>query len=883
MAFNSFLELRESMRYKKYFMSLVLTLFSMFYASYSFSAFNGVYWIKNLGNNSHLRISNLDVYSDIETVSATFTGDWTQWEFIENGSYYHIRNVRTGNFIRPRDENDFSAIYSVPNSWTSDFTQWHLESLSSGGYRFINRATGKYMSPNGSDDNAKVTQKPNSYNGDWTAWELNSTSTSDRFVEIESHILNEDVMTIAELELWATTFLAEADALYTKPEDFTAATNLVELYEETKGPLFTSQGQPNFAASWDGETDVNRALARAVSSIYQALLDSTNSTLITTSPELVNGLMFRSTENFPGTVPNPTDATTTYEVQIDASLPEEFGSEGGYDTNAARRMTGAYLAPGTIAEVIVPQALVNAGYTIRVGGHSWDLSNKSNVNRLYRVSKAFDITNTVTQVANPMGGNMYIEVPVGAEAGIVNIQFRNTIRAPFFSARSFDQTSQSEWENVERDHPGAFTDIESEHTMWTIPTKWITNLGYDDLMEIIAAYDKNIQVASEYVGKNASRHKAILYMIVDTQIRANNFSIGYPQSNYGTFAQNTIRDPMTLASAFNKVLWHEHGHAEYVTMFTGESESHVHMLALAIAMENYGMTLQEAFGESLAYGTTNHTTTDALNSWVVMDEFLAGQNMQYIQGSYRPRGHGDYAEYVEMFGLDAAKNFNQQINSEMDGLPWTQWTEGRTSHNYNSRILRLSREANVNVAPLFHLWGHAPSNASTLASSMASEGLESSVLIYDRMMDARNSVPLTQTEWNALYSRIGGFLNNARGPWVELNNSYDVSRGEAAVARIDELIALYFPNGRPEAVVLHDDENYQGASFQVDEGVYTITDLSNTLIGNDAISSIQIPEGFSVTVYLNSNAGGNSTTYTGSVQSLGAFNNAISHVEVSRI
>ncbi|MDA8746064.1 M60 family metallopeptidase, partial [Rubripirellula amarantea] len=660
---------------------------------------------------------------------------------------------------------------------------------------------------------------------------------SDRFIELEEHILGIDTMTVSELESWTTAFLSNGAAgLGTRPDDFVAAVELVERYEDAVGPLFTPEGQESFAASWDGETSVSRGLARAMLSVYQAISDSFDSSLVANYPNLVDGLMFRSTEYFPGSVPYPTDQAAIYQVQIDGSLADEFGSDGGYNTNAARRMTGAYLAPGTIAEVIVPQELVDAGYVVRVGGHSWDLSNKNTVNRLYRVSNTFDITSTVTQVANPMGGNIYIDVPVGADAGLVDIQFRNVIRAPFFSDRSFDQTTQSEWENVERHHPGAFTDIESEHSMWTVPTKWIDNLGYDDLIGIIEAHDANIQVASEYMGKNADRHKAILYMIVDTQIRGNAFSIGYPQSNYGSFNQNTIRDPLTLGNAFNKVLWHEHGHAELVTMFAGEAESHVHMLAVAIGMENYGMTPQEAFSESLAYGSTNHDTSDALNSWVVMDEFLDGQNMAYQQGSYRPRGHADYVEYVEMFGLEAMQNFNRRINIEMDGLDWDEWGNGRTSHNNNDRILRLSREAGVNVAPLFHLWGHAPSNASQLASAMATEGLGASAQIYDRMIEARDSVPLNQAEWNAVDSVMEDFLNNARGPWEELRANYDVARGQAAVTRIQELIDLYFSSGRPAespapeplppTVVAYADANFGGTSWAMAEGTYINTDLN---------------------------------------------------------
>ena len=206
--------------------------------------------------------------------------------------------------------------------------------------------------------------------------------------------------------------------------------------------------------------------------VYQAVFDAFDNDFVSQNGNFVDGLMFRSTENFPGSVPNPTDSLAIYEVQIDGTLNQEFGSDGGYNNNAARRMTGAYLSPGIIAEVIVPDELVNAGFQIRVGGHSWDLRIKNNANRLHRVSNVFDITSNVVRIANPMGGNIYIEVPVGAGAGIVDVQFRNTIRAPFFSNRSFEKTTQAEWENVERSHPGAFTDIESEHSLWTVPVSY---------------------------------------------------------------------------------------------------------------------------------------------------------------------------------------------------------------------------------------------------------------------------------------------------------------------------------------------------------------------------------------------------------------------------
>ncbi|TWU57095.1 Dockerin type I repeat protein [Rubripirellula tenax] len=727
---------------------------------------------------------------------------------------------------------------------------------------------------------------------------------SDRFDALEAHILGTDTMTFAELKTWSNTFDNESGSLGNRINDFVAAVEVVELYETEKGPLFTSQGISSFDNDWPTSND-SRGLERAIFRVYQAIFDATNANLIREFPDVVDTVMFKSTQNFPGTVAPPTDPNAVYQVRIDGSLAAQFGSPGGYESNEARRMTGAYLAPGSIAEVIVPQALVNAGYKIRVGGHSWDLSNKNSANRLHRVSNQFNITSTVTQVANPMGGNIYIEVPVGADAGIVDVQFRNTVRAPFFSDRGFDETSASEW-NTERAYPGAFTDIESEYSMWTVPSKWVRTMSHAQIMAIIEAHDAMIQTASVAAGRDADRTKAILYMIVDTQIRGTAFSIGYPQSNYGNFSSSTVKAPLTVANATagngDSVLLHEHGHAELLTMFNGEPEAQVHMLATAVGHKVEGRTLQRAFAGSMAFGNTfNHTTSDILNSWVVMDQFLSNQDMVRAQAAYRPRGHADYVEYVELFGWEAYENFHRTLNNEADGKDWSELGIIRTNHNANDRILRLSREAGVNVAPLFKLWGHSPSNRSQLDTAMANEGLEPSVGIYDRLIEARNSVPQTQAQWNAVDNKVRAYYFSGEPLWDTLRNTNNgntgyeasayngVERRTAAVARIDAIIASYFPGGRPEVVdrnttpnvVLFEGINFHGQTLELPEGRYANVDLDASLVRNNEASSISIPEGFVVTVY-NFQFSDDQATYTSSTADLASFDNRTSSVVVTR-
>jgi hypothetical protein len=60
-------------------------------------------------------------------------------------------------------------------------------------------------------------------------------------------------------------------------------------------------------------------------------------------------------------------------------------------------------------------------------------------------------------------------------------------------------------------------------------------------------------------------------------------------------------------------------------------------------------------------------------------------------------------------------------------------------------------------------------------------------------------------------------------------------------------------------VTLHEDCNYAGKSYTLQAGNYRYYQMN---IGNDKLSSIQIPYGFKVTIYLDDNFGGKSKTFT---------------------
>ena len=243
-------------------------------------------------------------------------------------------------------------------------------------------------------------------------------------------------------------------------------------------------------------------------------------------PELLNGFKFGSSSNFPGAVAAPADPQAVHRVKINASCPKPFKHEIMHQDVPARRPTGTYLAPGSLATVTVPPSLVGKGYAVRVGTHSWDFSKKPRVLRLDRVSLVYPINSTETTVASPLGGGIYIEVPLNAEAGVVEVAIRNAVRSPYFSLKPFHQTSLDEWRNVERNQPGPWADFQTEKFLMQVPSSWIRKL--DDPVTLMRNWDLAMDAQNDLMGLPRVWGKETMFLQVDLQLRASVFAPGYP-------------------------------------------------------------------------------------------------------------------------------------------------------------------------------------------------------------------------------------------------------------------------------------------------------------------------------------------------------------------
>jgi len=436
---------------------------------------------------------------------------------------------------------------------------------------------------------------------DDTTWNFETNPGEPFYValeELKDHINGDLTLSPEDIAGHKLILDVEKDRFDESAESIAAALNVVRCYDDVIGPLWVARGSFNRNSQPDD-------LDWTVFHVMQYIMDEIyNAPTLVAHENLLNGFKFGSAENFPGSVDPPSDPGNSYTATINGSFPDTFGRDTQHWTWPARKPTGCYLAPGTIATVTVPPSLVDAGYQVRIGAHSWDMSSRSSVRRLDRATILYDLDATTIKVASPYGGGIYIEVPFEADAGVVNVEITGAVRSPYFSAKSFHQTTLDEWLDTERHHQAPWADFQSEKFMMQVPTNWIYN--HPDPVTLMQDWDATMDAINDLMGFPRDRGKETIYPQVDLIFRVSVHAPGYPSINNtdnpnndrGGYSGNyLVRGPRNGSD----IEFHEQGHAYFFPKFGGETESNVNLPHVSALHRGLGVDLDEAFASSLGF------------------------------------------------------------------------------------------------------------------------------------------------------------------------------------------------------------------------------------------------------------------------------------------
>lgn len=634
-----------------------------------------------------------------------------------------------------------------------------------------------------------------------TTWNFN-TATADPLLAavtaLKNHLNGTAVLTTAQISTHCQTMLDQRPRFNESAATITAVFDLITTHEVEVGPLFMVGG-----TSLDRDletTDIPWTIFRTM----QAVLDYIYTPATLAQHEaLLNGYKFATSSRFPGSCPIP-PANQSNTVSINASFTDTFGRETQMWTNPARKATGSYLAPGTIATVTVPSSLVNKGYLIRVGAHSLDNSNRPLARRIDRCTVDYSITSTVTKIASPLGGGVYIDVPLNANAGVVSITIVGAARSPFFSSLPHRMTTLSQWQNTERTYPGPWADFQTEKVFIQVPRSWITN--YANPITAMASWDQSVDAMNDLMGFPRIRGKETLYDQVDLQFDVSVYSPGYPTVNNTydpTTTYNGNHNHYLLLGAQNSPSFHFHepGHAYKFPKHDGEVEASVNLPHVAVMTQKFGLSFDKAHRESISGYNSFCTLPTTAVIWMTSYNFSPRKNpMADYEKAYQPQGHAKFTDLARLFGWEGINNFFYYYNDRED--------RGLTSpEDDDSLTLQLCKAYGKDILPMFHFWGVPPVNATTLGNNITTLKLKRPVEIYDRIMEYKAQIPATKAAYSTFMSSWYGGPPSSSGFTVErehaeqLNNNqnteYTATSATRINARVQEILNLYYPNGRP--------------------------------------------------------------------------------------
>merc|ERR1712216_205841 len=175
-------------------------------------------------------------------------------------------------------------------------------------------------------------------------------------------------------------------------------------------------------------------------------------------------------------------------------------------------------------------------------------------------------------------------------------------------------------------------------------------------------------------------------------------------------------------------------------------------------------------------------------------------NTEHDEMRYQHRGYAKYVDIARLFGWESLKSFSHQEHLDyMTGAT----SPGSSLHKVDSRTLRLSIAAGVDLTPLIHFWGIHPTDESALKEQIQAFALSPSQKVCRLLVRYASLVPMDNTAFNAHYEEVWpGRPTDSRscpsplygcGWYNEWRDTcWNEAHAKAAVSAVNALLKKYF-------------------------------------------------------------------------------------------
>ena len=454
-----------------------------------------------------------------------------------------------------------------------------------------------------------------------------------------------------------------------------------------------------------------------------------------------------------GQTTNVTDTAIEMSIKLKIRNRKVKGIPGDFFAVPQVRCTGMWVNKGSVAEVTVPESIVNKGIQLYIGAHMNDPSlvegghGGGRHGRMDRCSTFFLIDRSTVRVYNPLGGNIYVLVPYGIDIGMITLTAKNVVRSRMFRIMNDDitgfhhTTSEAEWNaalpmvdvtdsKVALATAGPPTvDIETDYALLHIPSQWIeenihkhnwlteypgTWTIYDRIKDLAKKYDsicKNIMIFRGMIGGldvvGAIDHP-MLYTSVDMVMRTSAFGVGWPMVNSPLIQDMFVNKNIMTWFIDDIQNRHELGHmyCNRALAFSNEGESSIEFLIICLLNQTCGYDLDSAYHFNKIYGDNSMGLDQAVVDWMKEDMFVNGNYMSYDYAGYQKRSWHKYADIVALVGWDGFYAYQRALNVAWEeNLKLTTPNNSSTLFSDTNRIVLMTLALGIDIAPLMEFWG----------------------------------------------------------------------------------------------------------------------------------------------------------------------------------
>jgi hypothetical protein len=385
-------------------------------------------------------------------------------------------------------------------------------------------------------------------------------------------------------------------------------------------------------------------------------------------------------KDFPGSIPAGAPTTPTLSW-VDTKISGWHG-------------TGVYAIPGRPIIITIQEKDAKKGLSVRIGSHTDTLWGLDKWERFPEISFSKPLNATKTQIVNPFGGTVYIEVPERCNLGDIGVTVSGAVQQPRYVR---GKTSLDAWLKTIRHAPGPWAELEGNLVILSVPSSSVRTL---DNPEALMAYWDKVMEACHKLYAAPLRSYPERYC-VDRQISAGYMHSGYPIMTWDDVAKTFCDwDKLSKKGVHLWGFYHEMGHnyqqGDWTFEGTGEvtnnlfsiygQEAVVGLLPSEFGVAHPALRPEESVPRLKKYLANGAKFSDWQN-----DPFLALS--MYLQ----MRQAFGWEPFTKVFAEYRALPAGQHPRS--DDEKRDQW------------MVRMSKATGKNLGPFFVAWGVPTSEA----------------------------------------------------------------------------------------------------------------------------------------------------------------------------